>query len=218
MSVEDLTNAIISGLNDGLEGWLIGTIVAILPILWAAVVGLFIARPYILPMIERFTLRLGSDILWLVYVLIRDLLVISVVVGSFMFLFPDVVTGEALPLFGGLAAAALFGVLMVMLMGDPDHDPRDQRIVMSLTGIGAILYYVSYLFGVQFSDVATGTLKSISDFLVTSSNPDWGLGIAYVSMGLLGIMGAVAVWYVLKNGVRPEAEEPIASDQEGFQP
>jgi hypothetical protein len=218
VSVGDLTNSIISGLNDGLEQWLEGTIVAILPILWAAIVGLFVARPYVLTIIERFTLRLGSDILWIVYVIVRDLLVISGVVGSFMFLFPDVVTGNDLPLFGGLAAAALFGVLLVMLVGDPDHNPRDHRIVMNLVGIGAILYYVSYFFGVQFNDVATGTLKRISDALVTSSNPNWGLGVAYVSMGLLAIMGAVAVWQALKDGGSPDVEEPLVGDQGGVQP
>jgi hypothetical protein len=218
VSVGDLTNSIISGLNDGLEQWLEGTIVAILPILWAAIVGLFVARPYVLTIIERFTLRLGSDILWIVYVIVRDLLVISGVVGSFMFLFPDVVTGNNLPLFGGLAAAALFGVLLVMLVGDPDHNPRDHRIVMNLVGVGAILYYISYIFGVQFNDVATGTLKRISDALVTGSNPNWGLGIAYVSMGLLAVMGAVAVWQALKDGGRPGTEEPMVGEEGGFQP
>src|SRR5438128_8773151 len=111
MSPQDLTNAIITGINGGAEQFLEGTLAAILPVIWLAILGLELGRPYILQMIERFTLRLGADLLWLIYIGLRDFLVISGVVMSFMFLFPDVVTTDQLPLFGGLAASALFGVL-----------------------------------------------------------------------------------------------------------
>src|ERR1700757_616092 len=108
MSVTDLTNAIVGGINSGLEQFLEGTLAAILPAIWLALLGLHLGRPYILDMIERFTLRLGADLLWLIYVALRDLLIVSGVVMSFMFFFPDVVTTDALPLTGALAAAALF--------------------------------------------------------------------------------------------------------------
>ena len=136
MSVQDLTNAIITGINAGAEQFLEGTLAAVLPILWLAILGLHLGRPYILEMIDRFTLRLGADLLWLVYVALRDLLIVSGVVMSFMFFFPDVVTTDALPLTGGLAAAALFGVLLVKLVGDPDHNLRDFRLVTGLVGLG----------------------------------------------------------------------------------
>jgi len=68
-------------------------------------------------MINRFTLRLGADLLWLVYVALRDLLIVSGLVMSFMFFFPDVVSADALPLTGGLAAVMLFGVLLVKQHG-----------------------------------------------------------------------------------------------------
>src|SRR6266516_7505981 len=138
MSPQDLTNAIITGINGGAEQFLEGTLAAVLPVIWLAILGLQLGRPYILDMIDRFTLRLGADLLWLVYVALRDLLIISGVVMSFMFFFPDVVTGSALPLTGGLAAVALFGVLLVKLMGDPDHNLREFCLVTILLGLGAI--------------------------------------------------------------------------------
>lgn len=177
MSVADLTNSIIAGINDGLEQFLEGTLVAILPVVWVAILGLHIGRPYILEMIDRFTLRLGADLLWIIYIVLRDLLVVGGVVMSFMFFFPDVVTGSQLPITGGLASVMLFGVLLVKLMGDPDHNLRDYRLVMYLLGLGATFYFVPYILGVQFNGEATGSLKSISDFLVTSSNTGWGVGI-----------------------------------------
>lgn len=217
MSVSDLTNSIISGINNGLEQFLEGTLVAILPIIWLAILGLYIGRPYILLMIDRFTLRLGADLLWIIYVALGDLLVVAGVVMSFMFFFPDVVTGNELPITGGLASVMLFGVLLVKLVGDPDHNLRDYRLVMSLLGLGATFYFVPYILGVQFNSVATGSLKSISDFLVTNSNKVWSVGIAYFSIALLAIMGAIAVWYALRTGGRPEAEEPAAANAEGLQ-
>lgn len=207
MSVQDLTNAIISGINAGGEQFLEGTLAAVLPALWLAILGLHLGRPYILDMIDRFTLRLGADLLWLVYIALRDILIVSGVVMSFMFLFPDVVTTDQLPITGGLAAAALFAVLLVKLMGDPDHNLRDFRLVTALLGVGAILYFVPYLFGVQANAIATAQFKPISDFLVSSSNPNWAVGIGYATIALFAIMGAIAAGYTLWTGGRAEVEE-----------
>ena len=117
MSPQDLTNAIITGINGGAEQFLEGTLAAVLPVIWLAILGLHLGRPYILDMIDRFTLRLGADLLWLVYVALRDLLIVSGLVMSFMFFFTDVVSADALPLTGGLAAVMLFGVLLVKQHG-----------------------------------------------------------------------------------------------------
>src|SRR5207247_3009918 len=150
MSVDQLTQAIVNGINAGAEQFLEGTLAAVLPVIWIAILGLHLGRPYILDMIDRFTLRLGADLLWLIYVALRDLLIVSGVVMSFMFFFPDVVTADALPLTGGLAAAALFGVLLVKLMGDPDHNLRDFRLVTILLLIGAVFSFFLYFLGVPY--------------------------------------------------------------------
>ncbi len=214
MSPQDLTSAIISGINAGGEQFLEGTLAAVLPVVWLAILGLHLGRPYILDMIDRFTLRLGADLLWLIYIALRDLLIVSGVVMSFMFFFPDVVITDQLPLTGGLAAATLFGVLLIKLMGDPDNNPRTFALVTYLLGLGALFYFVPYLLGVQANNVATGQLKSISDFLVTSTNPIWAVGFAYVSVALLAVMGAIAAGYTLITGGRaevPESQQPAIS-------
>src|SRR5207248_9074981 len=151
MSVQDLTNAIINGITAGGEQFLEGTLAAVLPAVWLALLGLHLGRPYILEMIDRFTLRLGADLLWLVYIAVRDLLIVSGVVMSFMFFFPDVVISDALPLTGGLAAVCLFGVLLVKLMGDPDHNSHASRLVTCHLGLRARFSSVPSLFGVQLT-------------------------------------------------------------------
>ena len=212
MTTDQLTQAIISGINAGGEQFLEGTLAAALPIIWLAILGLHLGRPYILDMIDRFTLRLGADLLWLVYVALRDLLIISGVVMSFMSFFPDVVVTDQLPLTGGLAAVCLFGVLLVKLVGDPDHNLRDFRIVTGLLALGSIFYFVPYVLGVQANAVAQGPLAAVSLFLVTNSNPSWAVGIGYLSIALMAILGAMAAGYTLFTGGRAQAQEP-ASDK-----
>jgi len=51
-----------------------------------------------------------------VYVAIRDILVVQVFLGSFIFFYPDVVGGRDLPITGGLAAVCAFSVLLIKLM------------------------------------------------------------------------------------------------------
>lgn len=214
MSPQDLTHAIITGINAGGEQFLEGTLAAVLPVIWLVILGLHLGRPYILDMIDRFTLRLGADLLWLIYVALRDLLIVSGVVMSFMFFFPDVVITDALPLTGGLAAAALFGALLVKLMGDPDHNLRDFRLTTTLLGVGAFFYFVPYMLGVQFNSVATGPFLNISNFLVTNSNPHWAVGIAYISVALLAIMGAIAAGYAVRTGGRAEVPETTSPQEQ----
>ncbi len=212
MSVQALTNAIISGINAGGEQFLEGTVAAVLPVIWLALIGLHLGRPYILDMIDRFTLRLGADLLWLIYIALRDFLMITSVVMSFMFFFPDVVTTDALPLTGGLAAALLFTVLLVKLMGDPDHNLRDFRIVTVLLAIGATFYFIPYLFGVQANGIATGSLLAISNFLVTNTNPGWAVALAYISIVLLAIIGAFAAIYAIRTGGRADVADTNATN------
>jgi hypothetical protein len=207
MTPDQLTQAIVQGVNNGGEQFLEGTLAAVLPIFWLAILGLHLGRPYVLEMIDRFTLRLGADLLWLIYIALRDLLIISGVIMSFMFFFPDVVTTDQLPLTGGLAAVCLFGALLVKLIGDPDHNLRDFRITTLLLGLGALFYFVPYVFGVQANAVTTGSLATISNFLVTSSNATWAVGLGYVSIAFLAILGAIAAGYTLKTGGRAEVPE-----------
>lgn len=204
MSPQDLTDAIVSGINAGGEQFLEGTLAAVLPIIWLVILGLHLGRPYILDMIDRFTLRLGADLLWLIYVALRDILVVSGVIMSFMFFFPDVAVSDNLPLTGGLAAVCLFAVLLIKLMGDPDNNARSYTAVTFLLGLGALFYFIPYVVGVQANAVAAGQAATISNFLVTATNPVWAVGMAYVSIALLSVMGAIAVGYTLRTGGNPE--------------
>ena len=57
----------------------------------------------------------------MIYVALRDILLLQVFLGSFIFFYPDVVSGKELPITGGLAAVCAFAVLLIKLIkGDRD--------------------------------------------------------------------------------------------------
>ncbi|HYM82768.1 MAG TPA: hypothetical protein VEY67_01280 [Candidatus Dormibacteraeota bacterium] len=190
------------------EAFVEGTIAAALVALWLLVLALQMARPYMVRNLHRFSLRLGADLWWIVYVALRDLLLVQVFLGSFIFFYPDVVKHQDLPITGGLAAACAFAVLIIKLTTKGDADLRWFRIQTALLGIGGVLYIVPYLLGVQMTQVdgAPDWVKS----LVTSQNPDLALTLCYVAAVVVGALGLYAVVYNLRQASVPRPKPSAA--------
>jgi len=198
----------VSGLFDAGESFVEGTIAAALVALWLLAVALYLARPYMAANVGKFSLRLGADLWWIIYVALRDILLVQVFLGSFIFFYPDVVGGRDLPITGGLAAVCAFSVLLIKLMTKGDADLRWYRIQVLLLGLGATLYIVPYLLGVQVTQIGNDTTNQLAAFFVSSQNHDLALPLCYLSGALVGILALVAVIYNLRQGgVRPSGEE-----------
>lgn len=211
MDVNQLTQAIIDGINGGGEQFIEGTLAAVLPILWLVILALHLGRPYLLGMMSKFTLRLGADLLWMVYAGARDFLIVTGFVMSFMYFFPDVVAADALPITGGLAACCLFAVLVVKLVskGD-DNDARVYTITSGLLALGALLYLIPYVLGTQANAVAAGGLGNLSTGLVSNTNVGLASVLALLAAGIVAILGIVAVVFSLRAPAKPAAEESAA--------
>ena len=149
MTPDQISQAIATAFSDAGEQLLEGTLAAILPILWLLMLALHLGRPYMLNVVQKFSLRLGADIWWLAYVAVRDLAILVTFAFSFMFFFPDVMTGKELPVTGPLATLCLLAVLVVKLVRDVDDDPRAFRWTSGLLALGAVLYLVPTVLGVQ---------------------------------------------------------------------
>jgi hypothetical protein len=191
----------VSGVFDFGEGFIEGTIGAALVALWLLAVALYMARPYMARNVHKFTLRLGADLWWMIYVALRDIFLIQVFLGSFIFFYPDVVSGRDLPITGGLAAVCAFAVLVMKLIKG-DQDLRWFRVQVLLLGLGATLYIVPYMLGVQVTAIGTDTADQFASVLVSSKNPDVALWLCYLSSALVGILGAIAVIYNLRQTTR----------------
>ena len=192
----------VSGLFDAGEAFVEGTIAAALVILWILTVALHVARPYMAKTTGKFTLRLGADLWWIIYVGLRDIMLLQVFLGSFIFFYPDVVKGQSLPITGGLAAVCAFAALLVKLMTKGDQDLTWMRAQILLVGLGAVLYLTPYLLGVQAIALGGSRLQPLAQALTTSTNPDLALPLCYISAALTGVLGIVAVAYNYRLSLR----------------
>jgi len=190
----------VQGLFNAGESFVEGTIAAALVALWLLTVALYLARPYMAANVGRFSLRLGADLWWIIYVALRDILLIQVFLGSFIFFYPDVVGARDLPITGGLAAVCAFAVLLIKLVTKGDADLRWYRIQVLLLGLGATLYIVPYLLGVQVTQIGTDAANQLAAFFVSSQNHALALPLCYLSGALVGILALVAVIYNLRQG------------------
>jgi hypothetical protein len=188
----------VGGFFDAGEGFIEGTIGAALVVLWLLVLALHIGRPYMVRSTGKFTLRLGADLWWIIYVALRDLLLVQVFLGSFIFFYPDVVSGQDLPITGGLAAVCAFAALVIKLTTRGDADVSWYRWQVLLLGLGATLYIGPYLLGVQMTMLSGRLVDQFMPLMVSSKNPDLALPLCYLSGALVGILGAIAVVYNLR--------------------
>jgi hypothetical protein len=204
----------VSGLFSAGESFLEGTIGAALVVLWILALALHLGRPYMVRTTGKFTLRLGADLWWIIYVGLRDILVVQVFLGSFIFMYPDVIKNQDLPITGGLAAACAFAVMLIKLMTRGDADIRWFRWQIVLLGLGSVLYIGPYLLGSQMTMLHGQHVDWIMPLLVSSKNPDLALPLCYLSAALIGIMGLAAVAYNLRGtGSRPTASRPTAGQE-----
>src|SRR5258706_121479 len=108
MKPDDVANAITQALVTGGAQWLISTIVAFLPAMWTLALILHLGRPYVLRTLRRCGLRLGADIWWMSYLLIRDAVLLITFAMSWIFFLPNIVVNAALPIIFLVLGASLY--------------------------------------------------------------------------------------------------------------
>jgi hypothetical protein len=144
----------------------------------------------------------------------RDVFLLQVFLGSFIFFYPDVVLKNDLPITGGLAGAVAFSVLLLKLMTKGDSDARSFQAQTFLIGLGATLYLVPYFLGSQVTTVSSSIATQLASVFVSHQNPTWALALCYLSGALVGAMGLVAVVYNLRLASPP----PRKADGPASQP
>src|SRR6202048_233403 len=128
MKPNDVATAITQALVQGGAQWMVSTIVAFLPALWTMTLILHLGRPYILRTLRRCGLRLGADVWWMSYLLMRDAVLLITFAMSWIFFQPNIVVGSALPITGSLAALFLLLSLAVKLSRRVDDDIQAYRL------------------------------------------------------------------------------------------
>ena len=207
MTPDQISKSIYDAIVGSGESIIEGTVVAVLPVLWFMVIAVHLARPYILSVVSKFSLRLGADLWWLAYASVRDLLIVVTFVLSVQFFFVDPFIAGAWPITGGLAGVCALAVLVIKLIWDADDNPRAFYAVSMLLALGSLLYLVPTFIAVQATDFSS--MDSISSRLISSSQPVAAAAMAYISMTLAALLGLVAVGYVVffHAGVTPDLPE-----------
>jgi hypothetical protein len=199
MSGDDLAAALTSGASV----WLVLSISAVLPILWAFTLVLHFARPYVLRFLRLLTLRFGGDVWWLSYVLFRDALLVITLGLSMVFLMPNLYLKVGLPITAPFAAVLLFWALVVKLIRDADDDPAAFRIVSVLLVVASVLYIVPQVYGMESADQAY--LGGLPSALVSTTNLALARPILWISIGLFALTGAAMFVRFLVNLGRSES-------------
>lgn len=192
-----------SGLVAGGSIWLETTIAVAMVFVTAMAFSLQIARGYFLRTLEKFTLRLGADIWWLAYVLIRDALIFMSFVMGLLVFFPGTFQDYAMAVPFMPVSVVLFGVALVTkLYFDADDNRNAFRVVTILVFAGTALWIFGTIF-VTETPLALSTLPAgvsgSSGFWYTvyntfSSETNVNLAmttfnITFAALGVIGLFG-----------------------------
>ena len=205
MNADDLATA----LTTGASGWLVLSVAAVLPILWAFTLSLHFARPYVLRFLQGLTLRFGGDVWWLSYVLFRDALLVITLGLSTIFFMPNLYLSTGLPITAPIAALVLFWATVVKLIRDVDDDPAAFRLFSVLLVIASALYIVPQVYGMEAADQAY--LGDLPNAMISIGNLALARAILWGSLGLFALTGlAVFVRFMMRLGKPADGEASMA--------
>ena len=205
MNADDLATA----LTTGASGWLVLSVAAVLPILWAFTLSLHFARPYVLRFLQGLTLRFGGDVWWLSYVLFRDALLVITLGLSTIFFMPNLYLSTGLPITAPIATLVLFWATVVKLIRDVDDDPAAFRLFSVLLVIASALYIVPQVYGMEAADQAY--LGDLPNALISTGNLALARVILWGSLSLFALTGlAVFVRFMMRLGKPADGEASMA--------
>jgi hypothetical protein len=204
MKPDDVANAITQALVQGGSQWMVSTIVAFLPALWTMTLMLHLGRPYVLRILRRCGLRLGADIWWMSYLLMRDALILITFALSWIFFQPNIVASAALPITGPLSALLLLLALAVKLSRRVDDDIRAYRWATVFLVLGAALYYGPLVFAVEAA--SQPYLAGFGQVFTSNTNVGVALAIMWISLAGVAIVAGwlfVRAWQAANRSMAP---------------
>ena len=188
LSPADVSTAIANALTQGGSEWVTSTQVAFLPVLWTMSLMFHLGRPYVLRTLRRCGLRLGADIWWMSYLIIRDALLLLTFALSFIFFNPSLVVNMASPITGPLAALCLLLALAVKLSRRVDDDVNAYRLATVFLVLGATIYYGPLVFAVEAA--SQDYLSGFATAFTSNTNPVVALWIMWISLAGVAVVTA----------------------------
>jgi hypothetical protein len=210
-----------NGLITGGSIWLETTIAVAMVFITAMAFSLQIARGYFLRTLEKFTLRLGADIWWLAYVLIRDALIFMSFVMGLLVFFPGTFQDYDMAVPFMPVSVVLFGVaLLTKLYFDADENRNAFRAVTVLVFAGTGLWIFGTIF-VTETPLALGTLPAgistnggfwsfVYSTFSSKQNVDLSMATFNTTFAILGVIGILGFAHPLLHSRIGKATPKIA--------
>src|ERR1700694_4612998 len=98
LTSQQLSDALSQAFHDGFRDFLVGSLVAALPMFWIATSSFYLMRPSAIGTLRKLSLRFAADVFWLSYVLLRDGTLIVTFVVSLFFFYPNLLHDNPLPI------------------------------------------------------------------------------------------------------------------------
>lgn len=205
--------------------WLETTIAVALVFVTVMAFSLQIARGYFVRVLNKFTLRLGADIWWLAYVLIRDALIfLAFIMGLLVFL-PGTFLDYPMAVPFMPVSIVLFGIaLLIKLYYDADDNRNAFRAVTLLVFGGTILWIFGTIFVTETPLVLPTLPPGISAdsgfwyIIYRTFSSTQNLGLAMISFqACFAALGVIALFGfahpILHSRMLPKAKAVTASIQ-----
>jgi hypothetical protein len=202
--------------------WLETTIAVALAFVTAMAFSLQIARGYFIRILNKFTLRLGADIWWLAYVLIRDALIfISFIMGLLVF-FPGTFLDYPIAVPFMPISVVLFGLaLITKLYFDADDNRNAFRAVTGFVFAGTLLWIFGTVF-ITETPLALSTLPpGVSNesgfwfyvYNTFSSTTNLALAMTsfYVTFAALGVLAILGFAHPILHSRLPKLKRAVTS-------
>jgi len=204
------------------------TIALTVGMLFIGAFSLQIARNYFLRTLDKFTLRLGADIWWLAYIMIRDGLMFGALLLGFELFFVGTYGDYPIAVpFMPLAIVLIAAVLVIKLVRDPDEEEKANRLVSTLTAAATFFYVFGILMVTEsiagygnagYVATAGGTITTATGgsdiwtivYNAFSSTVNTQLAVVtfYVCFTALSAFAAYAFIYVTKPDLLPFRKAP----------
>ena len=211
MTPDDVTTAVAAALQQGGQQFIVATIAAFMPALWALALIFHLSRPYMLRTIRKLSLRFGADVWWLSYVLLRDAVLLITMVLGLIFLMPNLILNSDLPLTAPLSTLFLFWALYVKLTRDADDDFGAYRLVTLFLVIGATCYFVPQTLAIE--GTSQSSLSGLVSFLDSTTNQAWAGPILVIALAGFAVTAGLIFFRVVLGATRrlPAADDGIGT-------
>ncbi|MDH2901781.1 MAG: hypothetical protein PXY39_12505 [archaeon] len=202
--------------------WLETTLAVALVFVSAMAFSLQIARGYFIRILNKFTLRLGADIWWLAYILIRDALIfMSFIIGLLVF-FPGTFLDYPIAVPFMPVSVVLFGLALVTkLYFDADDNRNAFRAVTVLVFAATVLWITGTIFVTETPMILSTLPPGVSSnggiwyimYSTFSSQNNLGLAM-YSFQACFAVLGIIAVFgfaHPLLHSRLPKLKKAITS-------